>query len=249
LKLSLIFIQAKKELHHFFVSPIGYIFLCVFLFSIGYITFEPGKGSFYLQREASLYAFFSYLPWLFLLLIPSITMGVWSEERRLGTLEILLTSPINPSNFVLGKILGCWLFIVVCLICTFPMVITVYFLGSPDGAIILSGYFGALLLGLCFVSIGSFFSLLSKNQMVSFLLSCVFTYLLIVAGSPPVLDFLNFILPIDLVNLFESMSLLRHYEFMAKGVIGLNSIIYFIVLPVCLFLSSNYVLNKMRVRP
>jgi ABC-2 type transport system permease protein len=248
MKNSMILLQAKKELHHFLTTPVGYIFFCVFVFSLGYITFEPGRGSFFIMREATMSAFFSYVPWLFLILIPAITMGVWAEERRLGTIEMLLTSPVSSLDLILGKVLGCWLFVCLCLIGTLPMVITVYFLGAPDGAVIFVGYLGCLFLSFLLICIGSFFSILTKNQMVSFILCAVGIYIFIALGSPPVLDFLGFVFPKPVLELFESFSLLRHYELMTKGLVNLSSLVFFFFLSAYWVWASKFVMDKSRGR-
>jgi len=147
----------KRELKSYFSTPIGYVFVIIFLFSIGYVTFEPGRGSFFLMRQADMSSFFRYIPWLFVFLIPAVSMGIWSEERRSGTIEFLFTMPITVKEAVIGKFLAAWLFVNFALACTFPMVLTVIYLGNPDLGVVFLGYFGASLLAAAFLAIGCFF--------------------------------------------------------------------------------------------
>ena len=146
-----------KEFASYFKTPIGYVFLVIFLFGMGYLTFEPGRGSFFLMREASMSSFFKYMPWMFLFLIPAVSMKLWAEERRSGTIELLLTMPINVKQAVITKFLASWAFIGVALLGTLPMVFTVTYLGSPDFAMIFLGYLGSFLMAGTLLAIGGFF--------------------------------------------------------------------------------------------
>ncbi len=220
----------KKELKSYFNTPLGYIFLVIFLFALGYSTFEPGRGGFFQLRQADLSSFFKYIPWLFIFLIPAVTMRLWAEEKKSGTIELLLTLPVTVKDAVLGKFLAAWAFLGIALLCTFPMVFTVSYLGNPDYGVIFLGYLGAFLLAGSFLAIGNFFSALTKNQVVSFILSIVFCYLFFMAGSPPTLEFLSSLAPTYFVNLFESLSVLNHFNSISSGVIAIGDVWFYATL-------------------
>lgn len=234
----------KRELKGYFATPLGYVFLIIFLFAIGYVTFEPGRGSFFLLRQADLAPFFRYIPWLFIVLIPAVSMRLWAEERKSGTIELLLTLPVSIKEAVLGKYFAGIIFIMLALFLTFPMVLTVLYLGNPDMKVIVVGYLGGLLLGGSFLAIGSFFSALTKNQVVSFILSVVVCTVMLNAGSPPVLEFLSTVFPRYCVEVFESLSILNHFEAMQRGVIRLGDIWFFVVLIVGWLFGCFLVLNE-----
>ncbi|MBT4761797.1 MAG: ABC transporter permease subunit [Bdellovibrionaceae bacterium] len=220
----------KKELKNYFSSPLGYVFLTIFIFAIGYVTFEPGRGSFFQMRQSDLSAFFKYVPWLFIILVPAVSMKLWAEEKKSGTIELLLTLPVTVTEAVLGKFLAAWAFLAIALICTFPLVLTVAYLGNPDLGVIFIGYIASFLLAGSFLAIGNFFSALTKNQVVSFILSVVFCYLFFMAGSPPTLEFLSSFSPKYVVNLFESLSVLDHFSSMSAGLIALGDLWFYAVL-------------------
>lgn len=223
----------KKELSGYFKGPLGYVFLVIFMFGTGYLTFEPGRGSFFIMREASLNAFFRYIPWMFLFLVPAISMRLWSDERKSGTVEMLFTMPISVKEAVLAKFFASWSFLALALLGTLPLVFTVIYLGNPDLGVIFMGYLASFLLGGAFLAIGGFFSALSKNPIVSFILSVVTGYILLMAGSPPILDFLATFLPRYFLDVFASLSFLNHFESMERGVLGLDSLWFFGVLLFC----------------
>lgn len=220
----------KREFKAYFASPLGYLFMVIFLFAVGYAAFEPGRGSFFLMRRADLMSLFQYIPWVYLFLIPSVSMKLISEERRSGTIELLLTLPITESQVIIGKLLAAFMFVCLSLLGTFPMVFTVIYLGSPDLMVICVGYLGALLLALSFLSIGIFFSTLTKSQVISFILSVVVCYLFMMSGSPPILEFVSMILPNYFVDVFESMSMMNHFESMMLGVFRLSDLLYYLIM-------------------
>ena len=233
-----------KEFTSYFKTPIGYVFLVIFLFGIGYLTFEPGRGSFFIRREASLTPFFNYIPWMFLFLIPAVSMKLWAEERRSGTIELLLTMPINVKQAVIAKFLASWAFIGVALLGTCPIVISVTLLGNPDYGVIFLGYLSSFLMAGTLLSIGGFFSALTKNQVVAFILSVVVCFFLIMAGSPPVLEFVTTFLPKYFVDLLESMSVLNHFEMMERGVLSLSSLWFFAIMIVSWLGASMVLLEE-----
>ncbi|MBF0363696.1 MAG: ABC transporter permease [Oligoflexia bacterium] len=234
----------KRELKNYFHTPIGYVFLIIFLFAQGYITFEPGKGSFFLLRQADLRPFFFTIPWMFILFVPAISMRLWAEERRSGTIELLLTLPVSVIDAVLGKFLAAWIFLIISLLLTFPMIITVFYLGSPDLVVIILGYIGASLVAGVMLSIGCFFSSLSKNQVISFIFTSVFSYFMLMAGSPPVLEFLSSFLPTFFVELIENLSIMNHYESMQLGVLRLSDLLFFVFMILGWLLATFLMLQE-----
>lgn len=220
----------RKELRSYFNSPLGYVFLVIFLFGMGYLTFEPGRGSFFMLREASLAAFFRFMPWMFLFLVPAVSMRLWAEERKSGTIELLFTMPVSISAAVLAKFLASLSFIGIALLGTFPMILTVYYLGTPDIGPIVTGYLGSVLLAGVLLAIGGFFSALTKNQVISFILTVVVGFMLLMAGSPPVLAFVESLSSGYFVAVFESLSLLSPFEQLERGTLGLSNLWYFAVM-------------------
>jgi ABC-2 type transport system permease protein len=217
----------KRELKGYFVTPVAYVFLVIFLFFAGYLTFKNG---FYEMRQADLRVFFSDLPLLFVFMVPCTAMRLWSEERKSGSIELLLTLPITITQAVLGKFVAAWAFLGIALLLTFPMPLTVCYLGNPDIGLIVMGYLGSFLMAGSFLAIGSFFSALSKNQVISFILSVVACAILVYAGMPTTLDYLSGVLPVGLLSAIEQMSFLTHFESIQRGVLEFKDVSYFVVL-------------------
>ena len=220
----------KRELKGYFATPVAYVFLVIFLFFAGYLPFRDG---FFEIRQADLRLFFSNLPLLFVFMVPSAAMRLWAEERKSGSVELLLTLPITVSQAVLGKFFAAWFFLGIALLLTLPLPITVVYLSSPnvpDMGQIVVGYLGAFLMAGGFLAIGSFFSALTKNQVISFILSVVACAILVFAGNPTTLNYLSTILPPALLNLVENMSFQNHFESMMRGVLELKDIAYFGIL-------------------
>ena len=217
-----------KELTGHFKTPLGYVFLVIFLFGAGHLTFEVGRGSFFYVREASLDALFRYIPWMLLFLVPAVSMRMWAEERKTGTIELLLGLPITLREAVSAKFLASWAFIALALAGTWPMVVTVIYLGNPDLGVAFLGYVASLLVAGFLLAVGGFFSALTKNQVVSFILSAVVSFLLLMSGSPPVLEFMSDFLPKYCVDVFESMSVLNHFDSIRRGVFGLDHLWFFV---------------------
>lgn len=228
----------KRELGGYFSSPVAYVFIVIFLLLIGFFTFMI--GGFFERNEASLMSFFMWLPWLFLVLVPAVAMGVWSEERRLGTIELLLTMPITAWQAIVGKFLASWLFLALALILTFPVVITVNYLGSPDNGVIFCGYLGALLVSGAYLAIGCMTSAMTRNQVVSFILSVVVCLFLILAGWPPVTNFfIEWGAPNWLVEAVASFSVIPHFESLQRGVIDSRDIFFYLsIIGFCLFTTG-----------
>ncbi len=228
---------AKRELVSYFSSPVAYVFLVIFLLMTGFFTFMAGQ--FFLRGEASLISFFIWHPWLYLFLVPAAGMRLWSEERRLGTMELLLTMPIAPWHAIVGKFLASWLFLGLALLLTFPVWITVNYLGSPDNGVIVGGYVGSFLMAGAYLAITSMTSAMTRNQVISFIVSVVICLFLILAGWPPVTDLLNSLEWTLVRDLAASMSVMTHFDGFQKGVIELRSLVYFaVVIGFCLFTTG-----------
>ena len=217
----------KRELKSYFTTPIAYVFLVVFLFFSGYLTFKNG---FFEIRQADMGTFFADLPLLFAFLVPATAMRLWAEERKSGSIELLLTLPITVMQAVLGKFFAAWVFLAIALALTFPMVVTVFYLGHPDVGLIVTGYLGSILMAGGFLAAGCFFSALSKNQVISFVLSVVACAALVFAGMPTTMNYLATFLPAGLVTATEAMSLQTHFESIQKGVLEFKDISYFVLL-------------------
>ncbi|MGA2322263.1 MAG: ABC transporter permease [Sedimentisphaerales bacterium] len=217
----------KRELKSYFTTPIAYVFLVVFLFFSGYLTFKNG---FFEIRQADMTAFFVNMPLLFAFLVPATAMRLWAEERKTGSIELLFTLPITVMQAVLGKFFAAWVFLVIALILTFPMVITVFYLGQPDLGLIITGYLGSILMAGGFLAVGCFFSALSKNQVISFVLSVVACAVLVFAGVPTTMNYLSTFLPAGLVTAVGNMSFETHFESIQKGVLEFRDVSYFLFL-------------------
>jgi ABC-2 type transport system permease protein len=217
----------KRELKSYFTTPIAYVFLVVFLFFSGYLTFKNG---FFEIRQADMTAFFVNMPLLFAFLVPATAMRLWAEERKTGSIELLFTLPITVMQAVLGKFFAAWVFLVIALALTFPMVITVFYLGQPDVGLIITGYMGSILMAGGFLAVGCFFSALSKNQVISFVLSVVACAVLVFAGVPTTMNYLSTFLPPGLVTAVGNMSFEAHFESIQKGVLEFRDVSYFLFL-------------------
>ncbi len=217
----------RRELRSYFVTPVAYVFLVIFLVLAGILTFYA--GDFYERGQADLQPFFMMHPWLYLILVPAITMRMWAEEAKGGTLELLLTLPLTLWQAMLGKFLAAWLFIGLALVLTFPIWITVNYLGSPDNGVILAGYLGSWLMAGSFIAIGACLSALTRSQVVAFILTALVCVLLILVGQPQVLDFFSGTLPRKLINAVAHLSMLRHFEAIARGVLDIRDLLYFLL--------------------
>jgi ABC-2 type transport system permease protein len=233
----------RRELRSYFVTPVAYVFLVIFLVLAGILTFYV--GDFYNRGVADLQPFFVMHPWLYLILVPAVSMRLWSEEAKSGTLELLLTLPINLWQAMLGKFLAAWLFIGLALLLTFPIWITVNYLGSPDNGIIVAGYIGSWLMAGAFLAIGACLSTVTSSQVVAFILTAVVCVLLILAGQSQVLDFFQGSLPRKLVNGVAHLSMLRHYEAIARGVLDVRDLLYF-VLTIAAWLTAGVLVLDMK---
>ena len=231
----------RRELASYFATPLAYVFLLIFLVLANLFTFY--LGGFFERGQADLNPFFSYHPWLFLFLIPAVSMRLWSEERRTGSIELLLTQPITLWQAVLGKFLAAWAFTVLALALTFPLWITVNYLGRPDNGAILAAYIGSALLAAGFLSIGSLASALTRNPVVAFIVGVAACFAFLVAGYPLVLDAFRSWAPQFLVDAVGALGFLTHYEAISKGVIDVRDLIYFALLIAWFLLATAVVLD------
>ncbi len=231
----------KRELKGYFATPVAYVFLVIFLFFSSYLTFRSG---FYEMRQADLLSFFAHLPLLFVFMVPCTAMRLWSEERKTGSIELLLTLPITTTQAVWGKFIAAWAFLGIALLLTFPMPLTVYYLGKPDTGLIIVGYLGSFLMAGAYLAIGSFFSALSKNQVISFILSVVACAILVYAGMPTTLNYLSGYVPGAILVMVERMCVLTHIESIQKGVLEFKDITYFVILIICWMWACTIILNE-----
>ncbi|MGH8651706.1 MAG: ABC transporter permease subunit [Gammaproteobacteria bacterium] len=215
----------KRELSAYFATPVAYVFIVIFLFLNGIFTFY--LGGFYERGQADLEPFFVFHPWLYLFLIPTIAMRLWAEERKSGSIELLMTLPVSLSQAVIGKFLAAWCFTAIALALTFPIWITVNYLGEPDNTVILVSYVGSLLMAGGFLAIGSCISALTKSQVVAFVVSVVICFFFILSGFPVVINFFQGWAPQAIIDLISSFSFLTHFDSIQKGVIDLRDVIYF----------------------
>ncbi len=232
-----------REIYGYFATPVAYVFMTIFLMLAGLFTFY--LGNFFERGQADLVPFFEWHPWLFLFLMPAISMRLWSEERRSGTIELLITLPINTFEAVMGKFLAAWLFIIISLLLTFPIWITVNYLGEPDNGLIIGSYIGSILMAGGYLSIGSCISALTKNQVIAFVLSISLCFMFTVSGLPIVLDFFSSWAGQSMIDAVASFSFLINYQDITRGIIDLRSIIYFVSL-IFTFLYINVLIVDSR---
>src|ERR1700722_9810612 len=217
----------KREFSAYFSSPVAYVFIVIFLLLTGAFTFLLGQ--FFERGQASLEeSFFIWLPWFYLVLVPAVGMRLWAEERRVGTLELLLTMPITAWQAIVGKFLASWIFLLLALILTFPVVITVNYLGAPDNGVIFAGYVGSFLMAGAYLAISCMTSAMTRNQVVSFILSAVACLILVLCGYPPVTDLLTRADSARLMNTVAAFSFMTHFEYFTKGVLDSRDVIYFL---------------------
>lgn len=233
----------KREFAAYFATPLAYVFIVIFLFAMGAFTFYIGR--FYDNGIADLTVFFGYHPWLYLFLVPAIAMRLWAEERRTGTMELLLTLPVPIRAAVVGKFLAAWAFTGIALALTFPIWITVNYLGNPDNGVIFASYIGSFLMAGAYLAIGECISAVTANQVIAFVVSVVVCFLFTVSGAPIVLDFFQAWAPLVLVNAVSSFSFLTHFASIAAGVIDLRDVVYFLSV-IVLFLTINVVVIDLK---
>lgn len=238
-----VWIIFKRELAAYFATPLATIFLVIFVALTGAFAFYVGH--FFDRGQADLGSFFGFHPWLYLILVPAIAMRLWAEERKIGTIELLMTLPVSPWEAILGKFLAAWAFIGLALALTFPMWITVNYLGDPDNGVILASYIGSFLMAGAFLAIGSAVSALTKNQVIAFIVASVICFLLVMSGFELVLNTFRTWAPAFLVTAVSSLSFLSHFEDVTKGLFGLPTIIFYLSL-IAFALFANRIIIDMK---
>lgn len=231
----------KRELGSYFATPLAFIFIVIFLVLSAVFTFY--LGGFYESGQADLVPFFNFHPWLYLFLVPAVAMRLWAEERKSGTIELLMTLPVSRADMVLGKFLAAWVFIGIALLLTFPIIITVNYLGSPDNGAIFTGYLGSWLLAGGYLAIGSCISALTKNQVIAFIVSVVVCFIFIVSGFPLLLDLFSGWAPQWLLDAIASLSFLIRFDAISKGVLDLRDLLYFVSLMAVWLLATAIVID------
>src|SRR5688572_14306038 len=237
----------KRELGGYFTSPIAYVFLVIFLLLTGFFTFTV--GNFFERGEASLVSFFTWHPWLYLFLVPAVGMRLWSEERRMGTMELLLTFPITAWQAIVGKFLASWIFLLLALALTFPIWMSVSYLGNPDNGVIFAGYVGSFLMAGAYLAISCMTSAMTRNQVVSFIIAVVICLALILAGWPPAVQFVELLVSQftdspTIPRAVAALSVMTHFENFQRGVIDSRDVIFFLaVIAFSLFTTSVIIRN------
>jgi len=234
----------RRELASYFATPLALVVIVFFLLFANVLTFS--FGSLFERGQADLNPFFTFLPWLYLLLCPAVSMRLWAEERRNGTIEMLLTQPITLWQAVLAKFFAAWLFVGLALVLTFPLWFSVNYLGKPDNGVILAAYVGSFFFAGGFLAVGSFTSSLTKNQLVAFLIALLMCFVLLLAGYPAVTEWFGGWAPQWLVNGIASLSFLTHFENIAKGLLDLRDVLYFSLVTVFFLLASAVVLEAVK---
>jgi len=233
----------RRELASYFATPLAYVFIVIFLLLANWFTFY--LGAFYERGQADLDSFFAFLPWLYLFLIPALSMKLWAEERNSGSIELLMTQPVTLREAVLGKFFAAWIFTALALAFTFPLWITVNYLGRPDNGAILAAYLGSLLLAGGFLAVGSCMSALTRSQVIAFILAVVACFMLVVIGFPGLIDLFRGWAPQSVVNAIASLSFLTHFDSIRKGVIDVRDLLYFAML-ITLFLLATAIALELR---
>ncbi|WP_020405939.1 ABC transporter permease subunit [Hahella ganghwensis] len=235
----------KRELMSYLSTPLAYLFTVIFLVLSGIFTFYLGR--FFERGQADLNSFFNFMPWLYLVLVPALTMRLWAEERKSGTIELLLTLPVSPFAWVLGKFLAAWVFLGCALILSFPLWVTVNYLGEPDNGAIFAGYLGSWFMAGGFLALGSMFSAATRNQVIAFVLTLVVCFILVAAGFPLVLDAFSVWAPNWVLDLVAGLSFMAHFEAISRGVIDIRDALYFISIMVFgLWLTAHLVRHTVK---
>ena len=231
----------RRELGSYFATPVAYVFIVIFLIMSGALTFY--LGHLYERGQADLNPFFQFHPWLYLFLVPAIAMRLWAEERKTGSIELLMTLPVSTGQAVVGKFLAAWVFIGIAVALTFPLWITVNYLGNPDNGVIFTAYLGSYLMAGGFLAIGACISATTRNQVIAFIITVVICFVFLLAGSPLVLNFFKAWIPQNIVDALSSLSFLTHYASIARGVIDVRDVIYFVSLIGCWLYANALVVD------
>ncbi|MGI9483380.1 MAG: ABC transporter permease subunit [Hyphomicrobiales bacterium] len=234
---------AKRELKAYFGTPIAYVFLAIFVALTGVFTFFI--GNFFGRGVADLQPFFQYHPWLYLMLVPAISMRLWAEERKSGTIELLMTLPVTTTEAVIGKWLAGWIFLGFALVLTFPIWITVNVLGDPDNGVIFASYIASFLVAGAFLAIGACMSALTKNQVIAFVIAAVVCFFFVMGGSATMLDAISGLVPDVVVQAVGNLSAIVHFDNVARGTLAITDIIYFVSL-IAFWLFANVITIELK---
>ena len=236
----------RREFAAYFATPVAAVFLSVFLVLAAALPFQLGR--FYEQGQADLAIFFAFHPWLYLFFVPAVAMRLWAEERKAGTLELLLTLPLTTAQAVVGKFLAAWAFVGLALALTFPMWVTVNYLGEPDNGAILAAYAGSILMAGGLLAVGSCLSAVTRSQVVAYVLSVAVGLVLLLAGHDLVLSAVRTWAPVWLVESVAAMSFLTHFQAVARGVLDLADLLYFLLTIALWLAATTIVLDRGRSR-
>jgi ABC-2 type transport system permease protein len=231
----------RRELASYLMAPLAFVFIVIFLMLSSFFTFE--LGNFYFRGQADLESFFLYHPWLYLFLVPALAMRIWAEERKSGSIELLLTFPLTIADAVIGKFLAAWIFTGMALLLTFPIWITVNYLGRPDNGAILSAYVGSWLMSGAFLSVGCCLSAATRNQVIAFILSVSVCLVFVLVGFSMVLDSFHSWLPSVVIDALAQLSFLTHFDAISRGVLDLRDVLFFVVFVVCWLLATAIVID------
>jgi ABC-2 type transport system permease protein len=234
----------KREFRAYFSSPVGYIFLVIFLLASGFLTLSRDFGRLLELRQANLTPFFGYLPWLLVVLVPAVAMRLWAEERRSGTVELLLTLPVSLPGAYLGKFLAGWSFLTIALTLTWPVVFQVARLGDPDWGAVAGGYLAALLVAAVFLAVGMLFSALTRNQVVAFILGVAASMLFLLVGLPQTLEMSGNLLGGYATDVLASLSLIDHYGTLSRGLLEAGSLMFFLLFAAGWLICGMLVLDR-----
>lgn len=236
----------RREFNGYFSTPMGYIFLVIFLLASGYLMVARDYGAFIEMRQASMASFFRFIPWIYVVLVPAVAMRLWAEERKTGTIELLFTLPITLRGSYLGKFLAGWGFLLVGLALTFPVIIQVARLGSPDWGVIFVGYLGCALIAGVFLAIGMFFSAATKNQVVAFILGVTASVIFLVIGLPQSLEVIGNLWLVGgyLEQVVSAMSLADHFGTLTRGLLSFRAVFFFIIMTLGWLASGILLLDR-----
>ncbi len=234
----------RRELRGYFSSPLGYIFIIIFLVASGYLTLSRDFGRFLELRQADLDSFFTYIPWLFVVLVPAVAMRLWAEERKTGNVELLLTLPVTLEGTYLGKFLAGWCFLALSLVLTWPVVFQVARLGDPDWGVVLTGYLACLLSAAAFLAIGMLFSALTKNQVVAFILGVTASVIFLLLGLPQSLEAIGEVAGGWVEEVASSVSLVDHFESLTRGLVELPTLLFFALFTAAWLIGGMLVLRQ-----
>lgn len=231
----------RRELMGYFATPLAYVFIVIFLITNGIFTFE--LGGFYARGQADLMPFFSFHPWLYLFMAPAIAMVLWADERKTGTIELLLTLPVKLADAVIGKFLAAWVLTGIALLLTFPIWLTVNYLGDPDNGVIVAGYLGSWFMAGAYLAIGSCMSASTRNPVIAFIMTVSICFLFVIMGSPILLSAFPEWMPQAVVDAFAALGFLTHFDSIAKGVLDIRDLLYFSVFIAAWLLASAIVIE------